>query len=66
MGNIQFNSVINNNISDFLNSIGHPDSQNEISYNTNTYDYVKSVLQPNQQALAIEEELLENIRNSNT
>lgn len=62
---IEFNSVVNNNISDFLHSLGHSNDEIDFSHDTNTYDYVKSVLQPNQQALAIEEQLLENIRNSN-
>lgn len=62
---VEFNSVVSNNFSDFLNGLGSSSGQSEISYNTNTYDYVKSILQPNQQALAIEEQLLENIRNSN-
>lgn len=63
---VEFNSVVSNNFTDFLNGIGSKSGQSEISYNTNTFDYVKSILQPNQQALAIEEQLLENIRNSNT
>lgn len=65
-GNVEFRSIIANNLTDFLNGLGKSDSTSDISYNTNTYDYVKSILQPNQQALAIEEQLLENIRNSNT
>ena len=63
--NIDINPAVGNNMTDFLNSYSLGSSEYDNATYTTSRDYARSIIQPNQKALEIEEQLLENIRNSN-